>query len=147
MRIYLDVCCLNRPHDDQAQLRVRFETEAVIGILKRCECGQCVWVLGEAVEVEVLRDPLSERRRKTVASLEHAAEHAALDDRAHRRAAELRAFGLKPGDALHVALAESAGCDVLLTTDDRLIRAARRIAPPVALRVQNPLEWWQENAE
>ena len=32
-RIYLDVCCLNRPFDDQAQERVRLESEAVKSVL------------------------------------------------------------------------------------------------------------------
>ena len=29
MRLYLDSCCLNRPFDDQNQLRVRLEAEAI----------------------------------------------------------------------------------------------------------------------
>ena len=33
MRLYLDICCLKRPFDDQAQPRVRIETEAVLGLL------------------------------------------------------------------------------------------------------------------
>jgi hypothetical protein len=28
MLIYLDMCCFNRPFDDQSQARIRFETEA-----------------------------------------------------------------------------------------------------------------------
>ena len=33
MLLYLDICCLKRPFDDQAQPRVRLETEAVLGLL------------------------------------------------------------------------------------------------------------------
>ncbi len=29
-RIYLDVCCLNRPFDRQSQARIRLETEAML---------------------------------------------------------------------------------------------------------------------
>jgi hypothetical protein len=32
MVLYLDVCCLKRPFDDQAQPRIRIETEAVLGL-------------------------------------------------------------------------------------------------------------------
>ena len=32
MRVYLDNCCYNRPFDDQAQLRIRLETEAKLEI-------------------------------------------------------------------------------------------------------------------
>ena len=30
MKVYMDVCCLNRPFDNQSQDKVRFETEAII---------------------------------------------------------------------------------------------------------------------
>lgn len=35
MKIYLDVCCLNRPFDDQAQTRIRLESEAILLIIAR----------------------------------------------------------------------------------------------------------------
>jgi hypothetical protein len=44
MRIYLDVCCLSRPFDNQSQERVRLESEAVLMILHRIETGE--WYLG-----------------------------------------------------------------------------------------------------
>jgi len=38
-RIYLDACCLNRPFDDQTQLRIALETQAILAILSQCESG------------------------------------------------------------------------------------------------------------
>ena len=35
--IYLDVCCLNRPFDDQSQPRIHLESEAILTILAQCE--------------------------------------------------------------------------------------------------------------
>lgn len=35
--IYLDVCCLNSPFDDQTQERIHLEAEAVMLILNRCQ--------------------------------------------------------------------------------------------------------------
>jgi hypothetical protein len=32
-KIYLDVCCLNRPFDQQSQARIRLETEAILEII------------------------------------------------------------------------------------------------------------------
>ena len=43
-RVYLDVCCLNRPFDTQEQDRLRLEAEAVLLILKHCEAGEWQWV-------------------------------------------------------------------------------------------------------
>jgi len=37
MLVYLDVCCLNRPFDDQSQDRIHLESEAVLLILERCQ--------------------------------------------------------------------------------------------------------------
>jgi hypothetical protein len=48
-RIYLDVCCLNRPFDDQTQDRVHLEAEAVILILTHCQAGEWEWISSEAV--------------------------------------------------------------------------------------------------
>lgn len=32
MRLYLDLCCFNRPFDDQSQLLVRLQTEAKLAV-------------------------------------------------------------------------------------------------------------------
>ena len=40
MQIYLDVCCINRPFDDQNQDRIHLEAEAVISILKHIDEGR-----------------------------------------------------------------------------------------------------------
>jgi hypothetical protein len=46
MRVYLDMCCLKRPFDDQSQPRIHLESEAVLALL------------GAATEkVEFLRAP------------------------------------------------------------------------------------------
>jgi len=37
MKIYLDVCCLNRPFDDQTQDRIHLEAESVMTILRHAE--------------------------------------------------------------------------------------------------------------
>jgi len=37
MLVYLDNCCYNRPYDDQIQGRVILETEAILGIIEKCE--------------------------------------------------------------------------------------------------------------
>lgn len=53
-------------------------------------------------------------------------------------------LGFKAADALHVAAAEDAQVDVLLTCDDRFCRTARRNAKHLRTRVRNPLNWLDE---
>jgi len=58
------------------------------------------------------------------------------------RASEFTAAGLRPLDAAHLACAEAAACDRLLTCDDQMIRRAQSIH--LALRIQNPRDYIQE---
>jgi len=40
MKIYMDVCCLNRPFDDQTQDKIRIESDAILAILSKCISGK-----------------------------------------------------------------------------------------------------------
>jgi predicted nucleic acid-binding protein len=62
-----------------------------------------------------------------------------LADHATSRARHLRSQGRRDIDALHLAVAETAAVEVLLTTDDDFIRAARKLQPPSPVRVENPV--------
>ena len=60
------------------------------------------------------------------------------------RAEQLELLGFKPADALHVAGAEEASADVLLSCDDRFCRTAERHAKRLRVAVRNPLTWLDE---
>jgi predicted nucleic acid-binding protein len=60
------------------------------------------------------------------------------------RARTLEALGYGVFDALHLACAEQALVDVLLTTDDRFIRQVGRGLGKPAMRVLNPVNWVRE---
>lgn len=141
IRVYLDTCCLNRPFDDQSQLRVRLESDAVIVILERIARGDWALIGSGAVDDELaqVRDP--ERRSRIQESLQFATEHIALIPIVERRGVHLRTLGFHDYDALHVACAEAATADVLLTTDDAFVRRARRLQQGLKVVVANPLTW------
>jgi predicted nucleic acid-binding protein len=143
-RIYLDVCCLNRPFDDQRQDRIRLEAEAVLLILGRCEAGAWQWLSSAVVEEEVNNTPSSERRSRVRNMLSGAHSTVALTDVIITRAQELKAMGFRTYDALHLACAEQATVDVFLTTDDRVLRIATRHTAQLQVRVANPLVWLLE---
>ena len=143
-RIYLDVCCLNRPFDDQTQVRIRLEAEAVLLIVAQCELGQWEWVTSKVVDVEIERAPDPERRRR-VQFLAAYAHHSVIVGQAEiERALHLESRGISAYDALHIACAESAHADVLLTTDDRLLRKCMAMADRLRVQVRNPLAWLEE---
>jgi predicted nucleic acid-binding protein len=146
-RIYLDVCCLNRPFDDQRQDRIRLEAEAVLLILRRCEAGVWQWLSSAVVEEEVNNTPSSERRARVRQMLSGAHGTIALTDSAITRAQALKAMGFRTYDALHLACAEQATVDIFLTTDDRVLRIATRHTAQLQVRVANPLAWLLEVLE
>lgn len=73
MKIYLDMCCFNRPYDDQTQSRIRIETEAKIVIqqkLKDCE-HELLW--SSILDFECSNNPFQDHRNailnwRTIAS-------------------------------------------------------------------------------
>jgi predicted nucleic acid-binding protein len=144
LRIYLDVCCLNRPFDDQRQDRRRLESEAVLLILGHCEAGTWQWISSAVVEEEVNNTPSNERRYRVRSMLSGAHDTVALIEAAVVRAQELKAMGFRTYDALHLACAEQATVDIFLTTDDRVLRIAASHAEELHVRVANPLTWLLE---
>ena len=64
-----------------------------------------------------------------------------VTERIERRATELARRRFKTYDALHIACAEAGKADVLLTTDDRLLRKATRLRRLLQVRVENPIVW------
>jgi predicted nucleic acid-binding protein len=147
MRIYLDACCLYRPLDDQTQIRIRIESEAVRLILEQFSAGAHRWVCSEVVEDEVLRNPNEEQRSVIAAMLRFADERLQLEERTLSLARTYVAQGLETMDALHLAASEIGGCDLLLTTDDAFLRRARQIRPAPRVRVENPAAWLLGNPE
>jgi hypothetical protein len=60
------------------------------------------------------------------------------------RARRIEELGFSPFDALHLASAELGGADVFLTTDDDLLRRARRSLGLLHIRVEDPVSWYEE---
>ena len=128
MKIYLDVCCLNRPFDDQNQNRIRLESEAILLILSHIQSGEWQWISSEIVEDEIEQTPNLKRRERTHQLLSHAQITHVLTEVDIERARTLQKNGVNGMDALHLACAESSRVDIFLTTDDKLIKRATQIA-------------------
>jgi len=142
MKVYLDVCCLCRPFDDQKINRIHLEAEAIKEILIRCTKDWTL-VTSDAVSFEISRIPDRTRMRKTQNFTALAKEHVAITKPVSRRYLECVEMGIDSADALHLACAESAGA-VLLTTDDMIIRIIKRYRNQIRIEVKNPVEWLME---
>lgn len=148
MRLYLDACCLNRPFDDQSQLRVRLETEAIRAVVQLCQEGDHVWLSSDLLQAELEQTPNLERQQLTLDLLSCASERVAATEGDYEHASQFAANGVSGFDAVHLAIAERMQCDFFLTTDDRLLRRSDRpTIPPLKLRMVNPLVWIQEQPQ
>ena len=143
-KIYLDTCCLSRFFDDQTQTRIRRETEAISTILETFRYGEWKWLVSKVLEIEVNRNLNFSQRLRVRSLLARANEFILLTEAEISRAAALESLGFKSFDALHIASAESGTADILLTTDDRFVRRAKRIFEQLHVRVENPHTWLQE---
>jgi len=137
-KVYLDVCCLNRPFNDQTQDRIRFEAEAVLSVMTRVENGELLSVSSTVVQTEINNNPNQELKLRLQELASAASEFIIVEDKQLLRSYELQKIGFHPFDALHIACAETAGADLFLTTDDRLLRLALRTKDQLMVRVANP---------
>jgi predicted nucleic acid-binding protein len=125
-RTYLDLCALNRPLDDQSQIRMRLEADAVSLILSHVRARTICLAVSPVHFAEAAANPNPTKRAHIQLLLDEVGEVVQVDRmQARQRAGELHQLGIGPADAAHAAYAELAGCD-FVTVDDRLLRQLRR---------------------
>ena len=139
MKVYLDMCSIQRPLDCQDNIRVATEAQAVLGVLRLCESGQVTLVASDALLFELQKNPHPVRRDYAQAVLSKAGVFVATDHRVEARARQFEASGMKPLDALHLASAVEADADFFCTCDDRLRKRARGVRTG-RTRVVSPLD-------
>jgi predicted nucleic acid-binding protein len=121
-KIYLDSSVLNRPFDDQNQARIILETQALRTILQLIENGKLQLINSSVLEYENSKNTSPLRQNWVKQCLQLATEYQPLQNSIIQRAKILEQQGIKEIDALHVATAEAAQCQVFLACDDRLLR-------------------------
>ena len=117
MRIYLDNCCLNRPFDDQSNMKIRLEAEAVLFIQGKIAVHEIELAWSYIIDYENSLNPFDEKQSaiddlKTFKTIDTNETGTIL-----KNAAIIQELGLKTFDALHVACAIETECDYFLSTD------------------------------
>jgi predicted nucleic acid-binding protein len=147
MRVYLDTCCLNRLFDPALEARVVSEAEAVSSVLAHVYNGAWAWIGSDVLDAELNANPNRQVRAALRAQLRWVTASMPLTDNEIHRAEMLAPYGIKTVDGQHLACAEAGDVDLFLTTDDKLVKAARRAGDILRLSVFNPREWMEESAE
>jgi predicted nucleic acid-binding protein len=140
MRVYFNTSALNRPLDALSSERVRIEAEAVVAILAAIEDGVLEWIGSEYLDFEISQDPDRERVQRVTGLLRLVGHRVEMSDAVVDRARALEGSGLRGLDALHIASAEAGRADLLVTTDDRMIRRAARAGSRVRVPLVGPVE-------
>jgi len=143
MKVYLDLCAIQRPLDTPNQVRIVLESEAVLGIIAFCDSGQVELLSSEALLYESEQSSLPIRKEHALAVLAKAKVSVNVTEKEKSRAATLTTSGIKPLDALHLALAESGSADCFCTCDDKLLRNSKRLKD-LTVKVVNPVDLVQE---
>ena len=143
MKVYLDTCSIQRPLDDQTQIRIRLEAEAVLGIISLIESQQLELISSEVLSFENQRNTNLSRKEFAQEILAQAVEVVQVDASIQTRAKQLVTRRVMALDALHLASAEAGKADYFCSCDDKLLKKARRLCA-ATLKVVSPLELLEE---
>ena len=89
MKIYFDVCCLNRPFDNHAQNKVRLESEAIITLLAHISDKKWSLIGSDIINYEISKIPDLERKKKVELLAKLKREHIFLTNKIIKRAFEI----------------------------------------------------------
>jgi hypothetical protein len=138
MLVYLDICCFNRPFDDQSQLRVRLEAEAKLSIQEKIRAGSIKLAWSYMVDFENTANPFEERSNAILKWRSLATKDTDASPDIIATAERLNHLGFGKKDSIHLACAIATGCDCFLTTDDGVLKR-RRLVNEIA--ILNPLDY------
>lgn len=137
MRIYLDNCSLNRPFDDQHQIRIRIEAEAKLYIQSLIDQGKLEFVWSYILEFENLANPYEFRQMVIQKWKKKAILQIGKNEQVVKKAEKLTEYTLKAKDALHVACAIDGDCKYFVTTDDKILNKNNKIN---GIEIVNPID-------
>lgn len=141
MRVYLDVCSLNRPFDDQSQLRIRLEAEAKLRIQEEIRARKIELVWSYILDYENSKNPYQERKVRISGWRDYAKVEVQESTELLATASRLHKEGLPKIDALHIACAIAAKCEYFITTDDRILKCKPQVT---AINIVDPILFVKE---
>jgi predicted nucleic acid-binding protein len=139
-KIYLDVCTLCRPFDNQSMMRIRLETDAYYLILKSIQDRTFEIIVSPVhfKEIEAI-DDIYERIELTVLLNRYGKKPSFQLNEIKRRTEDLHSLNFGVADAAHVAFAETSA-DYLITCDDKLLKKVRKLKD-INMEAVNPVNF------
>ena len=119
------------------------ESEAILAILQRGQTGVYQIVGSRILELEMERMNDMVKRHRVQELYKVTVETVSYTEDIKRRSLEIMAKSkIRTFDSIHIASAEAAEADVMLTTDDKLEKMAMKLE--LGIKVMNPLKFaWE----
>jgi len=140
-RVCLDNCCNSRIFDDDTQPKVKAQVAKIQHLIDNRIKGGYIILGSFAGDAEIKKIPDAEKRRIAQQRYKES-----IDGKVKKtaqiiaRAEKLEMMGLSAMDARHLAAAEAAKADYLLTTDEKFIRKCQN-RNITAVKVIDPLDF------
>ncbi|MDR1000536.1 MAG: hypothetical protein LBL96_07035 [Clostridiales bacterium] len=141
-KIYLDNCSLNRPFDNQSQMKIRLETEAKLYIQDCVRAGIYSLCWSFALDYENGKNPFEDKRNSIAPWKEIASDYCPRSEAIRLRGREIMKLGIKELDALHIACAIEKHCDYFITTDKGVLNKNIK-----GIKAINPIDFVREMEE
>jgi len=109
-------------------------------LVAEVEASRAELVTSEYLVFEVSQTPDVDRAHRVMTLLGPAKTTVKASPDVVARAHQLERLGLRGLDALHVASAEAAAAEFLVTTDDRMLRRTRRASAQLQVKVVTPVQ-------
>ena len=143
MRIYLDNCCYNRILDDRSNSKIYYERNSIMIILELAE-KSAIKIIGSEMLIKEIDDTKDVYKKSVLEMLYSLCSEEIIVDKTILNRAEIirHSSNIKYKDSIHLACAEAANADVLLTTDIKFMNNSNRIK--TYTKVMNPNQYLLE---
>ncbi len=143
MRIYLDNCCYNRILDDRSNSKIYYERNSIMIILELAEKSE-IKIIGSEMLIKEIDDTKDAYKKSVLEMLYSLCSEEIIVDKTILNRAEIirHSSNIKYKDSIHLACAEAANADVLLTTDIKFMNNSNRIK--TYTKVMNPNQYLLE---
>ena len=144
MRLYFDICCYSRLYDDQTQVKIYMESEAILNIFNISKQKNDDIVGSPALDLEIDQiDNIEKREKIKYFYNQMITEKIDYTENVLARVKNLsEQTKIKTLDSFHLSFAENSKVDVLLTTDTKFEKACAKL--DLKIKVSNPLKYLLE---
>lgn len=137
IKVYLDICCFNRPYDDQSQNSIHLETEAKLMVQEKIKVGKINLCWSYILDFENNANPFIEKQIEIQKWKKIATSFVDESSQIISTMENLTFIGLKPLDALHLSCAISLECQYFLTVDKGILNKSNKIKNIIVLNPVN----------